>query len=37
MNDDKNILDQEAQIITDVTQFPEKTLEEITDAKGDEN
>lgn len=37
MNDDKNILDQETAIITDVTQFSEKALEEITDAKGDEN
>ena len=37
MNDEKNILDQETAIITDVTQFPEKALEELTDAKGDEN
>lgn len=36
MNDEKNILDQETEIITDVTQFSEKALEEIADAKGDE-
>lgn len=37
MNDEKNIPDQETEIITNVTQFSEKTLEEISDAKGEEN
>lgn len=36
MADEKKITEQEEPIITDVTQFPDKTFEEHADAKGDD-